>query len=108
MLPPPAAGAPGVRLELERLWHQFAIAVDRNAERRPPGQPLRGDQEIERAPRARVQPPVWPERDGAALLHGLRAVGTARYVADPLRARDHAGQADPGLQPRRHAARLHL
>ena len=45
---------------------------------------------------------------GLRYLHGLRAVGPAGHVADAVRARHHGGQADPGVQPRRHAARLHL
>ena len=45
---------------------------------------------------------------GAALLHGLWAMGPARHGVVPIRARDSRRQADRGVQLRPSPARLHL
>ena len=47
-----------LRVELERLRREPHAAVFGGPERRPPGQPLRGDQEGERVDRAQLQPPL--------------------------------------------------
>ena len=46
--------------------------------------------------------------DGAAVLHGLRAVGPPRHGDVDLHQGDHGRPADPAVQPRQDAARLHL
>ena len=42
-------------------------------------EPVRGDEEGERADGAQLQPPLSPAGDGAALLHRLRPVGRPRH-----------------------------
>ena len=53
-------------------------------QRRPPGQPVRRHQEVQRADGAHLQPSVRHADHGPALLHRLRAVGPARHGALPL------------------------
>ena len=77
-------------------------------QRRPSGEPLRRDQEGQRADGPHLQPPLRPAGDGPALLHRLRPVGPAGHGAVPVHQGDARGPADPGLQPRPDAARLHL
>ena len=90
VLPAAPAAAPGLRLELERLRRQQQAALFRSRQRRPPGEPVRRDQEVQRADGACLQPSLRPAGDRAALLHRLRSVGPARHVADAVRAGDHA------------------
>ena len=100
--------APRLRVVVVRLRRESRAAVLRGPARRPSGQPVRGDQEGERADGAQLQPPVPAADDGAALLHRVRTVGPARPGADAVHEGDRRGAADRRLQPRRHGARLHV
>ena len=73
-----------------------------------PVSPLCGHQEGQRAHGAHLRPPVRAALHRAALLHRLRPLGTPGHGALPLHRCDPEGAADPGVQPRPHAARLHL
>ena len=88
-----------VELGLRRRRH--ATLRHRGA-RRPAAQPLCRQQAVERADGARLCPSLPPGGDGPALLHGLRALGQARYGLLPLRAGDRGRPADRALQPGRH------
>ena len=75
---------------------------------RPSGQSVRGDQARERVDGAHLQSSLRAADDRAALLHGLRPVGSAGHVDGAVHQGDPRGRADQGLQPRQHAARLHV
>ncbi len=100
--------APGLRVQLQRLRRQHQDAVLRARQRRPPGQPVRGHQEGQRADGAHLQPPLRPADHRPALLHRLRPVGPAGHGAFPVHQGHPRRAADRRLQPRQHAARLHL
>ena len=97
-----------LRVELQRVRREPRVAVSRGPERRPPGEPLRRDEEGERADRAQLQPPVPAADDGPSLLHGLRAMGPSRHGADAVHESHSRGAADPRVQRREDAPRLHL
>jgi UDP-glucuronate 4-epimerase len=99
-LPPREGRAPRLRVELVGVRREPRAAVLRGPADRPPGEPLRGDQEGRRADGALLRAPVRHSRDGTALLHRLRPVGTARPGADAVHARDPRRRADPRVQPR--------
>ena len=100
--------APRLCVELERVRRQSRVAVLGGPERRSSGEPLRGDEEGQRADRAQLQPSLPAADDGAALLHGLRAVGPSRHGADAVHQGDPRGRADPRVQRREDAPRFHL
>src|SRR5690606_22022388 len=65
-------------------------------------------QEGERADGAHLRPPLPPALHRPALLHGLRALGSAGHGPLPVHEGDPRGQANRRLQPRPHEPRLHL
>ena len=67
-------------------------ALQRAPERRPPCQPVRGDQEGQRADGPQLQPPVPAADHGPALLHGVRTLGPAGHGLVPVHQGD-AGRA---------------
>ena len=69
-------------------------AVQRTRQHRPPGEPLRRGEEIERVDGAYVQPFVRVADDGTEILHCLRPLGAAGHGADDLRQSHHGGHAD--------------
>ena len=69
-------------------------------QRRPSREPLRRQQEGQRADGAQLQPPLRAADHGLALLHGLRPVGTAGHGALHLHQGDPRRPADPGVQRR--------
>ena len=70
--------APRLRIVQLRLRRQHAAAVLRARQRGPSGEPLRGDQEGQRADGAHVRPSLRAPDDRPTLLHRLRPVGPAR------------------------------
>ena len=80
-LPSPPGRAPRLCQQLERLRRQHPTAVQGVRQRRPPGQPVRGEQEVERTDGAHLQPSVRHSDHRAALLHCLRTVGPAGHGA---------------------------
>ena len=96
--------APRLRVVVVGVRRQPRAAVLGGPERRPSGQPLRGDQEGERADGAQLQPPVRPADDRPALLHRLRSVGPARPGADAVHEGDPRRPADRRVQRRRHGS----
>src|SRR5690606_24125196 len=76
--------------------------------RRPPGQPVRRQQEGQRADGAYLQPPVRPAHHRPALLHRVRSLGPARHGAVPVHPPDPGRRADRRLQPWSPQPRLHL
>jgi hypothetical protein len=107
-VPPGGRRAPDLRQQQQRLRRQHGHAVLGPPERRPPAQPLRRQQEGQRGDGAHLRPPVRAADHGAALLHRLRPVGSARHGDVHLHEGDPGGRADRRVQPRPHAARLHL
>ena len=77
-------------------------------QRRPSGQPVRGDQEGQRADGAHLQPSVRPADHRPALLHRLRTLGPAGHGAVPVHPQDPRRRADRRVQPRPPHPRLHL
>ena len=95
-LPPrEASRISSTRRARQRVRREPRAAVLRGPARRPSGEPLRRDEEGQRADGAQLQPSVPAADDGAALLHRLRAVGPARHGADAVHQGDPRGRADP-------------
>ncbi len=107
-LPASRGRAPGLRLVQLRLRRQHQDAVLGARQCRPSGEPLRRDQEGERADGPHLQPSLPAADHGPALLHRLRPVGPARHGPVPVHQGHARRPADRGLQPRPDAARLHL
>ena len=98
----------GLCEQLERLWRQHETAVQRIGQRRPSGQPVRGDEEVERVDGAQLQPSLRHPDDWFAVLYRLRPVGPTRHGLVYFHARDFGRRTDRRFQSWRHAARLHL
>ena len=102
-LPPrPAPGrrpAPGLRANTKMPF--------RARQRRPRSACTRATEEGQRADGAHLQPPVRPADHGPALLHRLRALGPAD-MALFLFTKAILEGGDRRVQPRQHAARLHV
>ena len=78
------------------LWRQHQAAVPHRGQCRPSDQPLCREQEGQRTDGAFLCASVPAAGDGAALLHGLRAVGPPRHGDVDLRQGDPGRQADHG------------
>ena len=83
-------------------------AVLRASERRPSALALCSDEEGQRAHGAHLREPLRLAGDGSALLHGLRAVRSARHGPVPVHEGYSGGQADRRVQLRPPPARFHL
>ena len=90
------------------LWREPQAPLQRQRQCRSSGEPLRRDQEGERADGAFLRPSLRPAGDGLALLHRLRPVGAARHVAVSVHPQHSRRQAHPGVQLRPPRAGLHL
>ena len=107
-LPPQRRRASDLRVLELGLRRQHDDAVLGARQRRPSREPLRRQQEGQRADGPLLQPSLWAADHGLALLHGLRPVGAAGHGALQLHQGHPRRPADPGLQRRAHAPRLHL
>ncbi len=107
-LPPQRLRAPRLRVVELRVRREHAAAVLGARQHRPPAQPVRGDEEGERADGPHVLAPLRAADVGPAVLHGVRAVGAARHGDVPVREGDARGARDRRVQPRQDAARFHV
>ena len=80
-LPPPRRQALRLRQLVQRLRRQHQDSVLHPRPGQPPGQPVRRQQEGQRADGAHLLAPLRPAHHRPALLHRLRPVGPARHVA---------------------------
>ena len=107
-VPPSARAPPRLCVVEQRVRRQHPAAVQHPRQHRPSGEPVRREQEGQRADGAHLQPSLRPADHRAAVLHGLRPLGPAGHGDVPLHQGDPRGEADRRLQPREDAARLHL